>query len=174
MTNRERYQKTFGALHASRDTVLEVTAMKNSKLKFHLSRCVAAAACTVALMAGTAFAANEATDGALSNYIRCFINGVEYQVKITDDNVYKTTTNDGASEILITGEFQDENGEAVDMQNAGDLSINTSGDDASVTFEEKDNVAAGSFSVAITDLEDDSGTGSSTEATGSAEASETE
>lgn len=77
MTNKERYQKTFGALHASQELVLEVTKMRQNTRKFRLTRIAVAVACMMALLVTTAFAANEATNGALMNYIKIIVNGQE-------------------------------------------------------------------------------------------------
>lgn len=81
MTNRERYQKTFGALHASRETVLEVPNMKKTANRIHMTRLLVTAACLLALLVTTAFAANEATDGALLDYIKVIVNGQEMQLE---------------------------------------------------------------------------------------------
>lgn len=81
MTNRERYQKAFGALHASRETVLEVPTMKKTANRIHITRLLVTAACLLALLVTSAFAANEVTDGALMNYIKVIVNGQEMQLE---------------------------------------------------------------------------------------------
>lgn len=103
MTNRERYQKTFGALHASRQQLEELT-MKETKRNFHMPKLLVIAACLVALLATTAFAANEVTDGALAEQIICFINGeaVDLSAALEQDGV--TTYTDGDVEITVDNE----------------------------------------------------------------------
>lgn len=84
MTNRERYQRTFGALHASPDT-LEVLIMNEHKRKFRLSKLVVIGACLAALLATTAFAANEVTGGKLGAAVLYFINGEAREAELTDN-----------------------------------------------------------------------------------------
>lgn len=149
MTNKERYQKTFSALHASPE-VLEVQNMKHTKnLRIRLPKAAAVAACTVALMATTVCAADVATDGALRNYLHVIINGEGYDIEEVADNIYRFENN--SNDIYITGDFTDREGNQVDLQDAGDISITTDEDKLEVTFQADDSVDSGSISTTITD-----------------------
>lgn len=111
MTNRERYQKTFGALHASRETVLEVPNMKQTANRIHMTRVLVTAACLLALLVTTAFAANEVTDGALLDYIKVIVNGQEMQLE------RQGTTEDGYP--LYGGTIQKDGDSSTDLWIAG-------------------------------------------------------
>jgi len=97
MTNRERYQKTFGALHASPET-LEGLTMNKYKRSFRLPKLAVIAACLTALLATTAFAANEITGGKLGATVLYFINGAAREADLVDngDGSYSFEV-DGAS-----------------------------------------------------------------------------
>ncbi|MCD8342049.1 MAG: hypothetical protein LUC87_07875 [Clostridiales bacterium] len=98
MTNKERYRSTFGALHASPDTVLEVTNMKQSKRKaLRPLTGLAAAGAAAALLVGSAFAVNEATDGALAQRISIWLNGKEAETTLV-------STGEGAYDVVADGE----------------------------------------------------------------------
>lgn len=84
MTNRERYQNAFGALHASPET-LEGLIMKKHKRIFRLPKLAVIAACLIALLATTAFAANEITGGRLGATVLCFFNGQAQEVDLADN-----------------------------------------------------------------------------------------
>lgn len=73
MTNRQRYQRTFSALHASDDCLMGVKAMKHSK-KIYVPRLVAACAAVVIVM-GLASAAYAADVGGIQRTIQLWING---------------------------------------------------------------------------------------------------
>lgn len=142
MTNRERYQKAFGALHASRETVLEVPTMKKTANRIHITRLLVTAACLLALLVTSAFAANEVTDGALMNYIKVIVNGQEMQLErqgTTEegDPIYGgTIQKDGESSAglwIVGGDGQsnvtvnmDEDGMEVTADGAEDGSITAS------------------------------------------------
>lgn len=92
MTNRERYRKTFGALHASRTTGLEVSKMKQTANRIHVTRLLVTAACLMALLVSSAFAANAATDGALAEYVTLLIDGQAYQAQLESGGEEDTLT----------------------------------------------------------------------------------
>ncbi|MCD8161674.1 MAG: hypothetical protein LUE61_11065 [Clostridiales bacterium] len=102
MTNRERYRHTFGALHASPDTVLEVTKMKQNKRRvLRPLTGLAAALAAMALLVGSAFAVNEVTDGALAERIqsiRVWFNGEETEITLvsTGEGTYDVVSDGGA------------------------------------------------------------------------------
>ncbi len=98
MTNRERYRRTFGALHASPDTVLEVTNMKrNNKRMLRPLTGLAAAGAAAALLVGSAFAVNEVTDGALAQSISVWLNGKEAETTLV-------STGEGTYDVVADGE----------------------------------------------------------------------
>ncbi len=73
MTNKQRYQKTFSALHASEDCLMEVKAMKHTR-RIYVSRL--AAACAAAVMVMGLFSAAYAADvGGIQRSIQLWING---------------------------------------------------------------------------------------------------
>ncbi|MCD8085227.1 MAG: hypothetical protein LUF28_02670 [Clostridiales bacterium] len=110
MTNRERYRRTFGALHASPDTVLEATKMKQNKRRaLRPLTGLAAAAAATALLVGSAFAVNEVTDGALAERIqsiRVWFNGEETEITLvsTGEGTYDVVSDGGAIATVTEGE----------------------------------------------------------------------
>ena len=95
MTNRDRYRRTFEALHVSDERLREVYFMEKSKKRIHVGRFLLAAACIAALLTVSAFAANEATDGVLFQNISIFIDGVMGSVTHNSDGSYTVTTENG-------------------------------------------------------------------------------
>lgn len=73
MTNNERYKRTFSALHASEDCLMEVKAMKHTKRNY-VSKLVAVCAAVVMVM-GLATAAYAADVGGIQRNIQLWING---------------------------------------------------------------------------------------------------
>lgn len=116
MTNRERYRRMCAPLHASRETVMEVTTMKKQAKRLRIGRIIAAAACITALLTGSAFAANTATDGALFEQMRCWVNGEEvgltyhesgdyYEFENEENGVHGRMAKDGSSgEVTFDGD----------------------------------------------------------------------
>ena len=144
MTNKERYQKAFGQLHASRASMLEVYDMNNKKHTFHLTRAVAAVACLVALLTTTAFAADAATGGALSDQLKLVVNGIVYH--LVDDH----TDEDGTHTMTYVGE--DSNGE----YNVG-VSV-VAEDEDNISYEiDTNNLPEGTDSASISIAEDKDG-----------------
>lgn len=90
MTNKQRYQRTFSALHASEGCLMEVKAMKSSK-KFYVSRLAAACAAVVMVM-GLGFAAYAADVGGIQRSIQLWIDG-DQTTAVLDmrDGVYTIT-----------------------------------------------------------------------------------
>ena len=96
MTNRERYRRAFGALHVSDERLREVYFMEKNRKRIHVGRFLLAAACMVALLTVSAFAANEATDGAVFQTIyTIFVNDGNADVTQNDDGSLTVTTEDG-------------------------------------------------------------------------------
>ena len=107
MTNRERYRRTFEALHVSDERLREVYFMENNKKTMRVGRFLLVAACMVALLTVSAFAANEATDGVLFHNISIFIDGVKGNVAHNSDGSYTVTTEDGRQIAFTVDEFRD-------------------------------------------------------------------
>lgn len=104
MTNKQRYQRTFSALHASEGCLMEVKAMKSSK-KFHVSRLAAACAAVVMVM-GLGFAAYAADVGGIQRSIQLWINGDQTSAVLDmRDGSYTVTyqDEDGASHEIGGG-----------------------------------------------------------------------
>ena len=107
MTNKERYRKTFGALHVSDERLREVYCMKNNHKTLRIGRALLVAACVMALLTVSAFAANEATDGALFHNVRIYIDGVMGNVTHNSDGSYTVTTENGRQVAFTVDEIQD-------------------------------------------------------------------
>lgn len=73
MTNKQRYQQTFSALHASESSLLEVTNMKQTK-KRYIPR-LAAVCAAVILVTGLATVAYAKDIGGIQRKIQIWING---------------------------------------------------------------------------------------------------
>lgn len=106
MTNKQRYQRTFSALHASEDCLMEVKEMKHTK-RIHASRLVAVCAVVVMVM-GLATAAYAADVGGIQRTIQLWINGDQTNavLEIQSDRRSYTVTyqdQDGASHELSGG-----------------------------------------------------------------------
>lgn len=96
MTDKERYQRTFSAVHASGDYLKEVKSMKNTK-KFKFTKLIAACI-VIALLAAISTVAYAANIGNIQNKIQIWRNGAEtdavleitnpgeYVLKYTDEN----------------------------------------------------------------------------------------
>lgn len=126
MTNRERYRRMGTRLHASRTIVPEVTHMKKQAKRLRIGRLIAAAACIMALLTGTAFAANTATDGALFELVRCWVNGEETALTYREDgDYYAFETEDGS----ISGRFS-KDGSTGEVNYDGDAASETEGEDS--------------------------------------------
>lgn len=88
MTNKEKYQRTFSALHASDDCLKEVIAMKQTK-KIHMSRLAAVCAAAV-LVLGLTCAAYAADVGGIQRTVQIWVNGDQTDAvfDMTDDGSY--------------------------------------------------------------------------------------
>lgn len=73
MTNKQRYQRAFSALHASEDCLMEVKAMKHTR-KLNVSRLAAVCAAAV-MVTALACAAYAADVGGIQRSIQLWING---------------------------------------------------------------------------------------------------
>lgn len=100
MTNKERYRRTFGALHVSDERLREVYSMKNHKKTLRIGRALLAAACVTALLTVSAFAANEVTDGIVFEKITAFVDGVMGTVTANGDGSFTIRTEDGNVHVL--------------------------------------------------------------------------
>lgn len=88
MSNKEKYQRTFSALHASNDCLMEVSSMKHTK-KFHMSRL--AAVCAAVVMAlGLTCAAYAADVGGIQRTVQVWIEGdkTDAVFDLQDDGTY--------------------------------------------------------------------------------------
>lgn len=107
MTNRENYRRTFGVLHVSEERLREVYFMNKRSNLTRIGRAVLAAACIMALLTVSAFAANEATGGKVFEKITVFVNGVMGSYTPNGDGSYTFTGEDG-QEITLTTVTEDE------------------------------------------------------------------
>ena len=105
MTNKERYKRTFSALHASDDFLMEVTPMKRTG-KVRKNRIVALCA-AIALIAVLATAAYATDVGGIRRTIQIWLHGDQTDAVLEVDNgTYKLT-------------YEDENGEVKEMGGGG-------------------------------------------------------
>lgn len=122
MTNKERYKRTFSALHASEDYLMEVTPMKRTgKVRKH--RIVALCAC-IALIAVLATAAYATDVGGIQRTIQLWIHGdqTDAVMVVEKDGSYKVT-------------YADENGDAREMAGGG-VAMDMFGNERPLTEEE--------------------------------------
>ena len=94
MTNRQRYERAFEALHVSEGRLREVYFMKQSKKATRVGRAILIAACIMALLTVSAYAANEATDGWVFGKIVDMVDVVTGRL-IPRDEGYQFITEDG-------------------------------------------------------------------------------
>lgn len=98
MTNKQRYQRTFSALHASEDCLMEGMTMKHGK-KIYVSR-LAAACLAVVMIVGLASVAYAANVGGIRRSIQLWINGDQTDAVLDIQGSEYTVTyqgQDGAS-----------------------------------------------------------------------------
>lgn len=121
MSNKEKYQRSFGTLHSSKDYSLEVKRMK--KRGFVIPRVVVASLALVALLgisSGTAYAMDL---GGIQETIHIWIHGREATALMNlDDGVY-------------TISYTDENGNLQQIGGGG-AAIDAAGNERQVTSEE--------------------------------------
>lgn len=101
MTNKERYQDTFKALHASKERLGKVYFMENKRRKFYVGRVLAVAAIVAALLTVSAFAANAVTDGRLFEAITFTVNGEVTNLTPQEDGSYTFDTKDGVHGSIV-------------------------------------------------------------------------
>lgn len=104
MTNKQRYQRTFSALHASEDCLMEVKAMKHTR-KIGVPRLAAVCAAAVLTM-GLASAAYAADVGGIQRSIQIWVNGDQTDAVLDiQDGGYTVTyqDQDGASHAFGGG-----------------------------------------------------------------------
>lgn len=111
MTNKQWYQRTFSALHASESCLMEVKEMKSTK-RFHVSRL--AAACLAAVMVmGLASVAYAADVGGIQRTIQLWIDGDRTDAVLDIQGGEYTVTyqdQDGVSHEIGGGGVAYENG----------------------------------------------------------------
>ncbi|MBQ9045325.1 MAG: hypothetical protein IJ112_05205 [Oscillospiraceae bacterium] len=109
MTNKERYQRTFSALHASGDFLTEVQTMNEGKRR-HIPRLtvLVAAVVLVAALAATAYAANI---GGIRRTVQIWMHGDQ-------TNAVLDLQQDGNT-ASYTLTYEDANGETHEMEGGG-------------------------------------------------------
>lgn len=90
MTNRQRYQRAFSALHASGNCLMEVKAMKHNK-KINISRLAAVCAAAV-MVTALACAAYAADVGGIQRSIQLWINGDQTDAVLDIQGIGYTVT----------------------------------------------------------------------------------
>ena len=112
MTDKERYQRTFSALHASGELNLEVTDMKinmSKKNRRHISKFTAICAAAV-LAAGGCMTAYAADVGGIQRTIQIWLHGDQTNAVLDIQQGDHTT---------YTMTYEDENGEKHEMHGGG-------------------------------------------------------
>ena len=114
MTNRERYRRTFGALHVSPERLREVYSMKKHNNITRIGRVVLAAACIMALLTVSAFAANEVTGGKVFEKITVVVNNMIGQITPNGNGGFTVRTEDGNQyEYVVKDAHKDADGSTV-------------------------------------------------------------
>lgn len=122
MTNKEKYQRTFSALHASEDILMEVKAMKKThKIYVGKLAAVCAAAVMVLALASAAYAADL---GGIQRTVQLWFRGEPI------DAVFESN---GNGEYTLT--YTDENG-VEHGQSGGGIEIDQFGNERPLTAEE--------------------------------------
>lgn len=105
MTNKEKYQRTFSALHASEDCIREVKTMKKTSRKYVSKLVVAVAAAVMVLaLASVAYAADV---GGIQRTVQIWLHGDQTDAVMVVDNGSYTLT------------YEDENGETHERGGGG-------------------------------------------------------
>ena len=121
MTNKQRYQRTFSALHASEDKLWEVKAMKHTR-RLYMPRLAAACAAAVLTM-GLASAAYAADVGGIQRSIQIWVNGDQTDAVLdVRDSSYTVT-------------YQDQDGVSHEFGGGG-VAFNSDGSERPLTEEE--------------------------------------
>ena len=118
MTNKQRYQRAFSALHASGDCLMEGKAMKHTR-KINVSRLAAACAAAV-MVTALACAAYAADVGGIQRRVQLWINGDQTDAVLDIQGTGYTVT------------YQDEDG-AVREFGGGGVAIEDDGSERPLT-----------------------------------------
>ncbi len=121
ITNRERYQRTFSALHASGKDVMEVTTMKQ-RGKIRIGK-LATACMAFILVLGLTSAAYAADIGGIRRNIQLWIHGDQTDAVIEIENGQYSLT------------YEDEDG-TVQQQSGGGIAFDWKGKERPLTEEE--------------------------------------
>jgi len=123
MKNKERYQRTFLAVHTSTDYYAEVIKMNKAHKRFYMSKAMVACLVLVFVLgaATTAYAANV---GGIQRTVQIWLHGdqTDAVIDIKEDGSYSLS-------------WQDENG-AVQEQGGGGVAIEEDGKERPLTEEE--------------------------------------
>lgn len=106
MTNRQRYERAFDALHVSKEPIREVYAMESGRKRVHMGRALVIAACIAALLTVSVYAANEATDGWVMGKIVDLVDVVTGKI-VPRDEGYRLITEDGRSYNITVVDAED-------------------------------------------------------------------
>ena len=117
MTNKERYQRTFSALHASGDCLMEAKEMKHAK-KICVPRLMAA--CAAVIIMGLLPAAYAADVGGIQRSIQIWINGDQTDAVLDIHGTSYTVT------------YQDQDGESHEFGGGG-VAFNSDGSERPLT-----------------------------------------
>jgi len=122
MKNKERYQRTFSAVHTSTDYYAEVMKMNKAK-RFYMSKTLVACLVLV-LVLGAATTAYAANIGGIQRTVQIWLHGdqTDAVLDIKEDGSYNLS-------------WQDENG-AVQEQGGGGVAIEEDGKERPLTEEE--------------------------------------
>lgn len=123
MKNKERYQRTFSAVHTSTDYYAEVMKMNKTHKRFYMSK--AKVACLIlVLVLGAATTAYAANVGGIQRTVQIWLHGdqTDAVLDIKEDGSYNLS-------------WQDENG-AVKEQGGGGVAIEEDGTERPLTEEE--------------------------------------
>lgn len=146
MSNRERYQRTFRALHASRDLSMEAFDMDTKKTRFSFSRSLAVALIAAVLLVGGLSAAYATDLGGFRRSIQIWVRGeaedatVEFyngendapaQVEYVDGDDGEATM--AQPDYVVT--WTDENGEEHQMAGGG-VALEPGGVERPLTMDE--------------------------------------
>lgn len=123
MKNKEKYQRTFSAVHTSTDYYVEVLKMNNTHKKYYLSKALVACL-VIILVLGAATTAYAANVGGIQRTVQIWLHGdqTDAVLDIQEDGSYNLS-------------WQDENGN-VQEEGGGGVSFGTDGKERPLTEEE--------------------------------------
>lgn len=122
MRNREKYRRTFSALHTSKDYLTEVREMKRES-RFHISKAMVICAAVILIM-GLSAVAYAANIGGIQKTIRLWIRGEQ-------KNAVFESPGDGSYKLT----YEDEDGK-IREQGGGGVAIEDDGTERPLTEEE--------------------------------------